>query len=153
MKNKSAPGVAVTLRPITPDNWEQCINLKTTDEQARFVAANLYSLAQAKVFPECIPLAIYHGETMIGFLMYASTGNEGQHWIWRLMIDKDQQGKGYGRAAMQEAIRLLKTRPDCKEIWLDFTPGNVVAARLYLSLGFEQMGVDEKGEIVMLLRM
>ncbi len=85
--------------------------------------------------------------------MYAPTGNEGQYWIWRLMIDKDQQGKGYGRAAMQEAIRLLKTRPDCKEIWLDFTPGNVVAARLYLSLGFEQMGVDEKGEIVMRLRM
>jgi diamine N-acetyltransferase len=62
--------VTITLRPITPDNWELCINLKTTDEQQHFVATNLYSLAQAKVFPECIPLALYYGETMVGFLMY-----------------------------------------------------------------------------------
>jgi hypothetical protein len=39
----------------------------------------------------------------------------------------------------------------CKEIWLDFTPGNVVAEQLYLSLGFEKMGKDEKGEIVVRL--
>ena len=144
--------MTITLRPITPDNWELCINLKTTDEQQHFVATNLYSLAQAKVFPECIPLALYYGETMVGFLMYAPTEDRGQYWIWRLMIDKDHQGKGYGRAAMREAIRFLQTRPACKEIWLDFTPGNVVAERLYLSLGFERMGVDEKGEIVMCLR-
>jgi diamine N-acetyltransferase len=144
--------VTITLRPITPDNWEPCINLKTTDEQQRFVVANLYSLAQAKVFPECVPLAIYQDEMIVGFLMYAPTGKDGQYWIWRLMIDKDQQGRGYGRAAMQKAISLLRTQPDCKEICLDFTPGNVVAERLYLSLGFEKIGVDEKGEIVMRLR-
>jgi diamine N-acetyltransferase len=149
---RTAIGVAVTLRLITPDNWEQCINLKTTDEQQRFVAANLYSLAQAKVFSECVPLAICHGETMVGFLMYAPNGDTGEYWIWRLMIDKKQQGKGYGRAAMQEAIRMLKVQPSCEEIWLDFTPSNVVAERLYLSLGFEKVGVDKKGEIVMRLR-
>jgi diamine N-acetyltransferase len=144
--------VDITLRSITQDNWLECINLKTTDEQQRFVETNLYSLAQAKIFPECVPLAIYQGETMVGFLMYAPTGNEGQYWIWRLMIDKDYQGRGYGRAAMQEAIELLRMPHDCKEIWLDFTPGNVVAERLYLNLGFDKMGVDEKGEIIIRLR-
>ena len=52
----------VSLREITPENWEAILNLSVRDDQKNFMAGNLYSLAEAKVFPEHVPLAIYADE-------------------------------------------------------------------------------------------
>jgi diamine N-acetyltransferase len=37
--------MTLTLRPITVENWEQCIALKVKPEQTYAVSSNLYSLA------------------------------------------------------------------------------------------------------------
>lgn len=39
----------IELRKITWDNWEECINLKVTEEQDNFIASNIYSMAQSYV--------------------------------------------------------------------------------------------------------
>jgi len=39
--------MTVELREINKDNWCECVRLKTSDEQARFVAPNLFSIAQS----------------------------------------------------------------------------------------------------------
>lgn len=138
----------ITLREITKDNWKQCISLKVAPNQQNFVASNLYSLAESRFEPDCMPLAIYHDETMVGFTLYGRDSSDGSYWIARLMVDQQYQGRGYGRAAMQEVIRRLKATPDCAEIRISFEPENNVAERLYLSLGFLPTGLIIDGEVV-----
>jgi diamine N-acetyltransferase len=138
----------VTLRPLDRHNWRECVRLKVRPDQDHFVASNTYSIAQSKMEPECVPLAIYAGDTMVGFLMYALDADDGDYWIYRLMIAADQQGKGYGRAAMQSAIRLMRELPGCTGITISYEPENTVAERLYESLGFRKTGQMVAGEVV-----
>jgi diamine N-acetyltransferase len=144
--------MTITLRPITRENVRESVGLRTTEEQKSFVAENGLSLAQAYTDPELIPRAIYADDTMVGFAMYGRDNATGVDWIIRVMIDARHQGQGYGRAAMQELIALLREQPDCKEIRLSYVPGNAVAERLYVSLGFEATGEVEHGEVVMRLK-
>jgi diamine N-acetyltransferase len=141
----------ITLKEITRDNWKQCIALNVGPEQQSWVASNLFSLVEAKFEPDCIPLAVYSGETMVGFTMYARDPDDGSYWIARLMVDQQFQGHGYSRAAMQELIRQLKEVPDCTEINISFDPENYIAERLYGSLGFQHTGLIEDGEVVLRL--
>jgi diamine N-acetyltransferase len=143
----------VELREITRANWRQVIRLKVAKEQEHFIASNAFSLAESKYEPECVPLAIYDSETMVGFLMYAFDLDDKNYWIYRLMLDAKQQGKGYGRAAMLEAIQLLKEKPDCTQIAISYEPDNLVAEKLYLSLGFEKTGEIIEGEAVARLKL
>jgi diamine N-acetyltransferase len=134
----------ITLREINKDNWLECILLEVRPEQASFVAPNLFSLVQALFNPSWVPLAIYHQETMIGFVMFGKKNPEDRtYWIFRLMIDGRHQGKGYGKAAMQGVIRLLQEMSDCQEISLTYREGNVIAENLYSSLGFRRSGYIE----------
>ena len=138
----------ITLREITPENWEAILKLAVRDDQKNFVASNLYSLAEAKVFPEHVPLAIYAGEQPVGFLMYTFERDRKEWWIFRLMIVADEQGKGYGRAAMQQAIARMRLQPGCRQIFISFEPENAPAEQLYRSLGFVPNNEVWGGEVV-----
>ncbi len=149
----------VYLKEINQDNWKQAIRIDVAPEQKRFVASNLYSIAEAIFNPTFAPLAIYDeavstskAKTMVGFLMYGTNPDNGELWILRLMVGQQYQGRGYGRAAMEEIIRRLKARPDCQEIFTSYEPDNDVAAKLYRSLGFEDTGRIEDGELVVRLK-
>lgn len=142
--------VNVTLRDITADNWRACVKLKVAPEQERFVASNAFSLAQSKYEPELIPQGIYDGDTMVGFLMYRP-GDFGLAKVWliyRLMVGKDYQGKGYGRAGMVCLLQRLRAIPSYNAVLISFVPDNDAARALYASLGFEDTGEIEDGEIV-----
>jgi len=143
----------VYLKEINQDNWKQAIRIDVAPEQKRFVASNLYSIAEAIFNPTFVPLAIYdEAKTMVGFLMYGTNPDNGELWILRLMVGQQYQGQGYGRAATEEIICRLKARPDCQEIFTSYEPDNDVAAKLYRSLGFEDTGRIEDGELVVRLK-
>lgn len=143
--------MAVTLRDVTVDNWEGCLDLRVSDRQRHMVASNVYSLAQAKVQPECVPLAVYDDDTLVGFLMYARDRDDGNWWIYRLMIDERFQGRGYGRAALETALDRIKQESGCKRIMISLEPENRIARTLYRSLGFVETGERIGGEDVLCL--
>lgn len=143
----------IEFKPITVENWLDAIKLETAEAQRGFVASNLFSIAQAHFYPTWEPLAIYHDDAMVGFLMYGQDETDGSYWVIRLMIDQAHQGKGYGRAAMQAIIAQLGERADCEAIYISCAPENEVAQRLYESLGFRKTGAIEDGEIVSRLDM
>ena len=141
----------VKLKEVTADNWERVVDLEVADEQDGFVASNAYSLAESKFDPFVKPRAIYAGKRVVGFLMYESLESDGkphEYSIFRFMIDRRQQGKGYGRKAIEKAIEEIKKDAKAKRISIGYVPGNPVYKRLYRSLGFEEVGVDEDGEMV-----
>jgi diamine N-acetyltransferase len=153
----------VELREITRENvWHVC-RLRVADDQRAFVADNLESIAEAYVEPSFRPFAIYAtevpqlqepagaGDGLVGFTMYGREDEPGRWWVIRLMVAEQYQGRGYGRAAMQQLIGLMRERESCEAIVTSVVPGNLAAARLYESLGFRGTGEIDEGEIVLQL--
>jgi diamine N-acetyltransferase len=145
--------MTVTLQPLTRDNLWDVVELKLHPGQENFVAPNIDSITNAYVEPTFVPLAIYAGDELVGFAMYGQHPETGAWWVIRLMIDRDYQGKGYGRAAMQAVIAEMTEKVGCEEIVTSFNPENTVAAGLYASLGFQPTGEVEDGEPLVLLRL
>ena len=139
----------VTLRMIDEYNFAKVLRLEVAEDQQDFVTSNAFSLSQAYVMPECRPLAIYNGMSPVGFAMYALDRDENEYWIYRLMLDKSQQRKGFGREAMKLLIaQIKKEAPERRAIYISFEPHNEGAKRLYTSLGFVPDGREVDGETV-----
>ena len=145
--------MTVTLRPITRDNLWAVVDLKLHPGQEDFVAQNIDSIANAYVEPTFVPLAVHAGDALVGFAMYGQHPESGAWWVIRLMIDREHQGKGYGRAAMEAVIAVMTERIGCDEIVTSFNPANTVAGALYASLGFQPTGEIEDGEPLVRLRL
>jgi diamine N-acetyltransferase len=128
--------MVVELKEITTENWEACIHLEPAESQKTYVASNLYSLAESKFFPSYIPLAVYTGQEMAGFVMYGIDPDDQNYWIYRLMIDQKHQRKGYGKAAILEVIERIKRNPVSRVIMIGFHPDNHAAEQLYSRVGF-----------------
>lgn len=133
---------------IDRHNYLSILDLSVTDEQRHFVASNMYSLAQAFVQPECVPLALYAENKPVGFVMYALDEDDHEYWIYRLMIDKRYQRLGYGREAMRMLIERIQADEEHRVIYISFEPENIAAKTLYESLGFVPDGRIEYGEVV-----
>jgi diamine N-acetyltransferase len=146
--------MTVTLRPLTRDNLWAVVALKLHPGQEAFVADNIDSIANASVEPTFVPLTVYAGEALVGFVMYGQhPPDTGAWWVIRLMIAREHQGQGYGRAAMEAVIAMMAERVGCEEIVTSFNPANTAAATLYASLGFQPTGESEDDEPLLLLRL
>jgi diamine N-acetyltransferase len=152
--------VTIVLRDVTKANWQECLRLALAPDQEPFVQPNAYSLAESKFMPTFIPQAIYAEDeatgtaTMVGFLMYGYFPDGeppfGQrHWIFRLMVAHEYQGRGYGTAALRIVLDRLAANPTCPDVLIGYVPQNTVAARLYGKLGFEPFGAAPWGETVL----
>ncbi|MBN2504961.1 MAG: N-acetyltransferase [Bacilli bacterium] len=138
----------IALKEVTSSNFREVCFLSVRDDQKGFIATNSYSLAQAAYEKECKPLAVYCGDNVVGFVMYAFDTDEATYWIYRLMIGKDYQGLGYGKKAMELALEILMPLADNRLIRISFEPQNSVAQKLYESLGFVTTGRIEGGEVI-----
>ena len=171
----------IHLEKVNWDNYEKVLKLRVTKEQENFVSSNkaslihgFLSLSEGK---HVYAFAIYKDKTIIGFIMldYDNdwTGYEYEKWlqsdeykyyegryyynIWRFMIDKKYQNKGYGKKAFEIALDFIKTFPNgaAEYITLSYEPNNKVAKELYESFGFEEHfseHIQEDDEITGLLK-
>ncbi|MDQ3801757.1 MAG: GNAT family N-acetyltransferase [Acidobacteriota bacterium] len=144
----------ITLREITPENFSAVINLDVAEDQKLFVAPNVKSIAQTKIYPTMTPMAVYNDrDEPVGFVMYGYDPDDGRYYLVRLMIDHKYQGKGYGKAAALEVARRMRETEGCDALYLSFVPENTGAEKLYSSIGFERTGEISSGEIVMRLNL
>ncbi|MBQ3161743.1 MAG: GNAT family N-acetyltransferase [Oscillospiraceae bacterium] len=133
----------VELKEITPDNFEEVLNLKVAEHQKSFVSTVAYSLAQAWLYKSAYPFAIYADEKAVGFIMLGYYEARKQYTLWKFLIDERYQNKGYGRKALQLAIDYLIDTFEVTEIFTGVSLGNETAKHLYASVGFEATGVVE----------
>lgn len=120
------------------------------------VATNVRSMAQAAVYGEAWPRAIYSGDELIGFLMLydptlTADPEEKEYFLWRLMIDRAHQGKGLGHAAVHALIAHVRTRPGAERLLVSHAEHSESLGRFYASFGFIPTGEIDDGEIVMAL--
>jgi diamine N-acetyltransferase len=144
--------VSVTLHPVTSDNWRDVAALEVNESQREFVADPLRYLALCNYGKEWNPLAINLGEDVIGFLMWAIDPADGSCWVGGILIDHHHQGQGFGRQAVQVAIKLLAEEQEIQRFALSYQPANVAARHLYASLGFIEGDEWEDNEIVARLK-
>ena len=158
----------IHLEKLTYDNFDDVFELEVTEEQKSFVAHNCYSVAEAYVTlingGQVFPFAIYNDDELVGFIQLAYGENADQdgvsmekdsYEVWRFMIDKRFQRKGYGKAAMKLALDFIRTWPCGKAelCWISYEPENTAAKALYKSFGFEETGEMCDEEIVAVLKL
>ena len=147
---------AFEVRPVSDDNVDALIKLKTTDEQERFVASVAKSLAQAAYQPAGRPLGLYAKGEPVGLLLLWDARRDpdpkdrcDQLYIWRLMIDARFQRQGHGQAAMRWLIDEAR-RMGVASVGLSHVPENPVGA-FYERFGFRYTGKVNEGEHEMVL--
>ncbi|TBL68600.1 GNAT family N-acetyltransferase [Paenibacillus thalictri] len=157
----------ITLRKITLENRRDIFKLEVSEEQRRFVASNLSSVASCYVLAtnggHPFPFAIYADEQPVGFVMlaYGTTGYDepsiavDNYCIMRLMMDKQYQNRGYGREAMENILEFIRTYPagPAHYCWIPYKPDNAPAKKLYESFGFRDNGENFNNEAITVLRL
>ena len=151
----------VHLEELNKYNVWDVIELTIKKEQESFIAGNEWSLVHAyvgnKTEGAVYPFGIFDDDKAVGFLMIAYDYGEvcndpdapeisqKNYFLWRLMIDGEEQGKGYGKKAVKLALEFVKTFPHGKAdyCWLCYDKNNEVARKLYLSMGFQEIGEQD----------
>lgn len=131
----------VNLVEVNEDNWYECCLLEVLEEQADYVESNAISIAQSKFEPTLKPYAITYNGKVVGFLMYNSVKEElDGYWVYRIMVDKNFQNKGIGKAATNLMISEMSRLSNTTKIIVGYHPENKEAHKLYASLGFIDYG-------------
>ena len=144
----------IELRAITEENFIDAFNLKLAPGQESFVSHPIRSLAQAYVYRnQCQPFGIYAAEKMVGYAMVIYDYDIPEYDIWHMMIDKEEQGHGYGREALDQVIKYIMTKPfgDSDRIALTCNKNNSAARKLYESIGFTASGSEDGEEIELVM--
>lgn len=146
----------IVLKDTTRENFDAIIALEVAESQRGYVADNLYSIAESKFHPTYQPRAIYCDGTVVGFLMYESFDHDDrppEYNIFRLMVDRNHQGRGIGHQAMQCVLDEIRAKGPFERITICYVPTNQVARDFYASLGFTETGLSEAtGEVIAEIR-
>ncbi|MGG4663680.1 GNAT family N-acetyltransferase [Providencia vermicola] len=138
----------VTLEVLTQENWENCADLQVLQEQSEFIAPNIYSIAEAQFLPGFVVKGICYRHKMVGMLMYGIDPDDGNYWIYRLMVDQHHQKKGYAKQAMALLIDEIKEKNIQKVPFLmvGYHTKNTNAHYFYQRVGFVFQGMADWGE-------
>jgi len=147
----------------------ECVHLNVTEEQYDFVAPNSVSLAQAydinKKYAEkgdgsrADPHAAYKDGKMVGFVLigYAYPDKDDEPYcdepcyeIWRIFVDIEHQGKGYGKEILRLAMEKVKTKyfGDANWCFATYDPDNTTSKKMFAAYGFKEDGRIIDGEAV-----
>jgi diamine N-acetyltransferase len=139
---------ALRLAAVTAANIDAAIALKVRPDQEHLVAPVVKSLAEAYVHPDTAwPRIILDGERPVGFLMAFfdidfkgdGTGRDIRSGLWRLNIAAGEQGRGYGRFAVESVAAEIRRRGGTR-LTTTWHAGEDGPEAFYLGLGFRLTG-------------
>ncbi len=143
----------IRLEPVTVHDWKSCVALTLSPDQEGFVPSNLYSIAESQFYPDARSNAIYNEQNkLIGYALWGRDIFANKWKVFRIMIDKLHQRKGYGKSTMRAIIEQISTEPNGAEILISYQNDNEIARTLYAKLGFVEQEIDPKGKVTALFR-
>ena len=146
-------GPTIDLRDVTAENWRACADLEVTATQTAFVAPVARYLCLCHYGDVWSPLAVYEGDEVAGFAMWAVDPADLSGWIGGLVVDRRRQRRGLGRATVAALAERLRAQHGCRSCALSYSPDNTAARALYASLGFVETGEREDDEVVARLQL
>ena len=151
----------VSLREITEDNRAAIEALGVTGEQSQYVASVTQSLQDAEEYPDAKPWyrAVYADDEPVGFVMISDgiTVDDptyvGPYYLWRLLVDRRFQRRGYGTAALDLVVEHVRTRPDARTLLVSHVVGPTSPGTFYQQYGFRLTGEVHEGEPILELEL
>lgn len=139
------------LVELTPDNIGAAVRITVSEQQRRFVAPVVESIAEAYVNPTAWPRMVMDGDEAVGFIMgNFDPDNELEAFragIWRLNVDEHAQGRGVGRFAVEQLESEARSR-GVDRITVLWERGDGGPEEFYLRMGFVPTGEILFGEVV-----
>jgi len=95
------------------------------------------------------PWAIHDAATgrLVGFVMISDNIREprdddlvGPYFLWKLLIDADAQGQGYGSATLDSVVDYVRARPGAEALFTSCADGPLSPRPFYLRHGFTDTG-------------
>lgn len=148
-------GGRVSIRPIADDDdlWYAVVECHLLPGQEDFVNPAGFSIGRAYLHPEDhYPCVILDGRgERIGYIVLREWLGDGEAYSWSYYLDGDSQGRGYGKAAAELAVKLLKAAAPDASIKLSTEQDNVRAQKLYQSVGFRLSDEMDGDDLVFVL--
>jgi diamine N-acetyltransferase len=145
----------LALREITRDTVNPLIRLKVKDWQQNLVAPNAVTLAQAAYEPGSYVWGLWVEDQPVGLMAMVHPHQAAEldpqddpdaAFLWRLMIAAEEQGKGYGLAAI-EAARAQAHAWGLQRLAATVVDSENSNMAFYEHLGFHQTGKVIDGEL------
>ena len=120
------------------------------DQIDRFLGP-LADIAEAvRIGPSHGLFAIRAAGVVVGFyVVHPDPRDAACWWLGWLALDRRQQGRGFGRAALANVMSSLRRVPGCRRVRLLVAQDNAPALRLYRQARFRTAGAASGGELVM----
>ncbi|MEV5384285.1 GNAT family N-acetyltransferase [Streptomyces sp. NPDC052721] len=143
------------LEEVTPRNFDTAVAVRVRPDQEHAVSPVVQSLAEAYVHPPGVawPRLIVDDGRAVGFLMaffgidWHGDGSVRRSGLWRLNIAAGEQGRGYGRFAVDAVAGEIRRRGGT-ELYVSRHPGPDGPEDFYLRLGFRKNGETSGGQTV-----
>jgi diamine N-acetyltransferase len=100
--------------------------------------------------------SVHDGDQLVGFVMISDdipaqtlAANDdivGPYFLWRLLIDRRFQGRGYGAATIDAIVEYVKSKPNAEVLLTSCKPGEGSPQPFYLHYGFTLTGKQMWGE-------
>ncbi len=94
---------------------------------------------------ELRPVTKENIDVPVGFIMMAYYEAKQYYTLWRFLIGRRYQNRGFGRETLIQGTAFLKDRFDADAIYTGVVPENKTAKHLYSPVGFEYTGMTEFG--------
>ena len=145
----------IEARAVERFNLRALMRLQVGEEQRHLVASNAVTIAQVHYEPYSWLRGLWAGDEAVGLIAMIDlrpdhpdvdpNGPENAAYLWRLMIDATQQGKGYGRQAMGLAFGQARSwGRDMLCLHVSEREGN--ASAFYRRFGLHPTGRIDDGE-------
>ena len=146
----------INLRDITEKNLKSINDLNVSEDQKDQVAPNSVSISQGHYSKSAWFKGIFNYDVAVGFVMLDLIKEENKCFLWRFMIDKKYQGKGFGKIALTQVIDYVKSLNIYNEIKTSYFPTENGAEGFYKNFGFiesediiKEFGLEDSDEIGM----
>ncbi|WP_417208254.1 GNAT family N-acetyltransferase [Antarctobacter sp.] len=146
--------------PVTRACLRPLCALEVHPAQRDFVAPSAVTIAQQAYEPGSTILGLWEGDTAVGLMSMIHFGlpeaapdpdsgiSPDMFYLWRLIIDKDHQGKGHGQAALHRFLDLARASGQGRAA-LSVVDAPASALPLYQRHGFRRTGHTSNGEALM----
>lgn len=156
--------VTVELRDIVSDeDRAMALTVEVRPDQHEFVPPVAQSFREALEDARAVPRmwTAFDGDRPVGFAMIsdgiptdilaADPHLMGPYYLWRLMVDRRYQGRGYGTAILDAVVAYVRRRPGANVLLTSCTLGEGTPLPFYERYGFVATGRYEEGEPVLRL--
>jgi diamine N-acetyltransferase len=147
---------------VTAADREAVIGLRRAPGQDAYVSSMQESFEEADAEQRAMPRpwAVHDDATgaLVGFAMISDNIPQpmdddlvGPYFLWKLLIDEQFQGRGYGAATIDAVVKYVRSRPGADVLYTSCADGPGSPRGFYLRYGFTDTGRVMWGENVLAL--